>query len=149
MPTEAFRRITLTDGQLGEVRLLVPFPSPESPWGVLEPLRDTEWGAQIPVVSGAVLSDAMHGWALPLMRQIGVEPQIHAKRITEGAGRCALADKCVGATPHCRPSPELPDCYEAPGDHSGLASAVALAWAEGRCVVVVEGAEFSIPGAGG
>jgi hypothetical protein len=149
MPTESFRRFTVADERLGDVHLLVPFPSAESPWGALEPLQDTEWGAEIPAVSGAALSDALHGWALPLMRQIGVPPQIHAKRISEDAGRCALSAGCIGSEPHCRPGPDLPECYEAPGAHTGLTTAVALAWAEGRYVVVVEGAEFSIQGAGG
>lgn len=141
--SEPFRRLLLDDEQHGEIRLLCPFPSPGSPWGVLEPLRDTEWGTQVVTVSGAALSDAMHGWALPLMRQIGVKPSVHAKRISEEAGRCALSAKCIGSTPHCRPGPNLPECYEAPGPYSALASTVALAWAEDRYVVVVEGAEFS------
>ena len=38
----------LTDTEQGELKLLVPTPAGDDPWGVLAPLRDTVWGQQIP-----------------------------------------------------------------------------------------------------
>jgi hypothetical protein len=141
------REFDLTDPEWGVVKLLVAIPKRGNPWGVLSCLKGTVWEQHIQVVSGESYSHAMHGWATPLMREIGVEPRVRAKRISEQDGRCRLWDGCLGVTPGCRPGPDLPGCYEAPladHDQSQAASIVALAWEEGRYVLVVEGAEFSI-----
>ena len=142
---EGFKWLTLTDPQQGEVKLLVPLPTRDDPWGALAPLRDTSWGQLIPVVSGSAMSDAVHGWATGLMRVIGPEPR-HLQRGV-GDWYCALHEACLIAAPHCRPSTDLPDCYEAPHDDpevGRLASLVALAWREDRYVIVVEGREWSL-----
>ena len=47
----------------------------------------------------------------------------------------------------CRPGQGVPDCYEPPGlegEVAMLATTVALAWREGRYVVVVDGPEFNL-----
>jgi hypothetical protein len=141
--SDGFREIDLTDPEQGELKLLVVLQKGDDPWGVLAPLRDTAWGEQVAVVSGSVFEHALRGWATPLMREIGVTPRVRARRISEEAGRCGLHGPCLGSKPHCRPGPDLPNCYEAPDLEwgAGLAEAVrvALAWREGRYVVVVEG----------
>jgi hypothetical protein len=121
---------------------MVSLPTREDPWGALAPLRGTVWGDQIQEVSGEALSHALHGWAVPLMREIGVDPQVRGPRIPEERGRCRLHDGCLGVTPQCRPGVAVPDCYEAPGDLP-IATDVVLAWKEGRYVVVVGKGEFS------
>jgi len=137
-----FRRIQLTDPQQGEIKLLVAVPRDGDVWGVLSPLRDTPWGEQIQVVSGENLSHALHGWATPLMREIGNPPETRAKRIPDEVGVCAIREVCLGATDACRPGPELPGCYEL-DTVDPIAVEVAQAWQDGRYVVVVEGSEFS------
>ncbi len=142
---DGFREIDLEDAEQGSIKLLHPLPRDGDPWGVLAPLRDTKWGSQIRVVSGEAYSHALHGWATPLARELGPEPRFCARRVDV---ICALHKSCMGYRPKvCRPGVELPDCYE-PSDleypASMLAVRVAIAWKEGRYVVVVEGETFSL-----
>ncbi|MDB4278255.1 hypothetical protein N9917_01495 [Deltaproteobacteria bacterium] len=144
---DGLRRIEINDPEWGEVMLLFPLPKDGDSWGVLAPLRGTVWGEQIVVVAGEKLSHALHGWATPLMRVIGIKPQAHGKRISDVEGTCPQTDTCIMAGPNCRPGSETPDCYEPPfleSDAAFLATTVALAWAEGRFVIVVDGPEFSL-----
>ena len=140
------KEFRISDPEWNAVLVAVAIPKDGDTWGPLAPLRGTPWGAQIVEVSGEVLSHALHGWATPLMRAIGVEPWVHARRVTVAEGRCSLFQGCLGATPACRPGPHLPDCYDAPLD--GLAGEVAayvsLAWREGRYVLVASSPEFVI-----
>lgn len=145
MLSDGLKYMTLNDKQQGEILLAVAVPRGDDPWGVLASLRGTSWEDQITVVPGSVMSDAVHGWATPLMRIIGIETRYRLRKINEDEGRCALTDGCAMATIHCRPGPKLPECFEAPlptpeGRHT--AALVALAWKEGRYVLVVEGKEW-------
>jgi hypothetical protein len=130
-----------------EILILRPIASAENPWGVLECLKDTEWGSQIVVVPGNILSEALHGRAFPLLKLLGNPPRIRAKKISKEAGLCSLfvSRACGFGTINCRPGVGLPICYEAPGtiEVSLRATAVAQAWNENRYVIVVEGDEFS------
>ena len=127
----------------GLVKLLVATPSPGDPWGVLAPLRGTSWGKQVSVVRGEDLSHALHGWVVPLMRVIGIDPKHRGQRVDPAEGACALRAGCMGAKPSCHAgSKATPGCFEAEGI-DGIATDVLMAWQEGRYVVVVEGDEFS------
>ena len=138
---DGFRHIDLTDPEWGEVRLLVSLPRGKELWGVLSPLRGTKWGDQVQVVPGKALSHALHGWATPLMQVIGPAPRLRAKKVPYP---CALIKSCTGASPHCRPGSDVPECYEGPEKEMGeLVSTLVMAWKEGRYVIVVEGPEFS------
>ena len=145
--SDGLRRIELTDDEWGDVKLLVAIPRDGDSWGILAPLRGTVWGDQVQIVSGDAVSHALHGWATPLMREIGVAPKVRAHRIDHKAGFCKLSLSCVGAGALCIPGPKMPDCYEAPGFDlaaSLVASTVALAWRDGFYVVVVEGDGFVV-----
>lgn len=142
--SEGFREINLNDSEQGEIKLLVVVPKEDDPWGVLADIRDTDWGQQVAVVSGESMSHALHGWATPLMREIGVAPRQRARRVRK---LCSLAQGCVGAGPGCVPGVDVPDCYEPPGVPPSVLMAVTrmvLAWKDGRYVVVVNGPEFSL-----
>lgn len=139
--TDGFREITITDPEQGRILLLVAIPIGEDSWGRLAPLRGTPWEAQIQVVTGEALSHALHGWATPLVRELGSPPYVRADRVPPEAGRCALYGACVGSSRFCRPGPKTPECYESAVP---VGSRVALAWREGRHVVVVQGAEFAL-----
>jgi hypothetical protein len=144
---DGFRRAQVQDGDWGVIKLLFPLAQPGDPWGVLAPLRGTVWGDQVPSVSGESLSHALHGWLTPLMREIGVEPLVHARRIPEDLRRCAQHETCPIVGRGCQPGPATPDCYDPPeleGQSLHLARTVALAWAESRYVVVVTGPEFTL-----
>lgn len=138
--SDGFREIDLTDPEQGLVKLLIVLPKDGDPWGVLAPLRGTAWGEQVAVVSPDAIEHALRGWATPLMREVGVTPVVRARRIPDGAGMCVQMGSCIGAGPRCRPGPDTPDCYEPPGlewgEGMGVAVRVALAWREGRYVVV-------------
>jgi len=147
MGSEGFRQADLVDQDQGTIKLLWPIPKAGNPWGVLEPLRETPWGDQIPEVDGEPFSHALHGFATPLMRVIGVHPKYRAQRLPHPFRTCAMWQTCVGFRSECEPGPGLPDCYEPPGLEMGpslLATRVAQAWKEGRYVIVVTGAEFSL-----
>lgn len=137
--TDGFREITLTDPEQGRILLMVALPVGDDPWGCLAPLRGTPWEAQVQVVSGEAFSHALHGWATPLMREIGRPPYVRADRIPPEAGRCILYGACGGASRFCRPGPKTPECYEAAVP---VAVRMVLAWKEGRHVIVVQGPEF-------
>ncbi len=137
--SDGLREVNLTDAEQGKILLLVALALDGDPWGRLAPLRGTPWEAQIQIVSGEAYSHALHGWATPLMREMGPPPLVRAARIPVEVGQCVLYGPCLGSSSFCRPAKKLPSCYEAPIE---IASRVALAWREGRYVVVVQGAEF-------
>lgn len=138
--------MTLQEEGQRPLDLAVVIPKGDDIWGVLAPLKDTAWGDELQIVPAEPLSHALHGWTVPLLRVLGTPPKVRARRFPEKEGRCALHQSCVMAKDYCRPGPKLPDCYEAPLDDPGashLASMVALAWRDGRYVLLVEGAEHS------
>jgi hypothetical protein len=144
------RIVDLADEDFGLVPLGLVVPHDDDNWGVLAPLQGTLWGDLIAVVPGPALSDALHGFAKPLMQHIGPSPRELARKLAASSNpRCALGQNksCAFATAKCVPGPKLPDCYEAPGlvgEQVELASSVALMWREGRYVLRVEGVEHSI-----
>jgi len=117
-------------------------------WGVLAPLRGTDWEQTITVIGGDVLSHALHGHTLPLIRALKAGPQAQMTKMRAFACTLKEGNRCVGATEHCRPSLKLPDCYNAPLEEPAArhaASVVALAWRKGYHVVVVtEEGEFTL-----
>jgi len=132
------------------VPVLYPTPLPDNPWGVLLPLRDTVWGAQIPTVTGDALSHALHGNPKALLEMLGRAPRGRPLRLAMEDRRCieAQQESCALAGSHCVPgSGKLPDCYLAPCEDRTvrlLAITVGRAWDEGRAVFVVEGPEFTV-----
>lgn len=144
---EGVVRFSIDGGSWGQIKILRPHPIGDDPWGVISPLQHTSWGKLIPSIPGDVFSHALHGYCRPFFDQIGPNPESLARilvREAEDDARCRLAQAkaCMAITPYCKPGKKLPPCYEAPGEHSELASMVTLAWIEGRYVVVVDGPEF-------
>lgn len=141
-------RFTLSTREFGNILVLRPQPRRGRPWGDLETLKDTPWGALLPVVSGEALSHALHGHAKPLMAEIGTPPVGLCKKVPEGFRKCSMLATCpMASEKNCQPGPKLPDCYSPPGvdaEAREAVVAVALAWKEGRYVVIVEGDEFSL-----
>ena len=124
-----------------------PVPRDGDPWGVLAPLRETIWGQFIQIIPGDVFSEALYGHTLPFIRMLGNPPKVHSQRIPLQEGKCREYKDCILVGPHCRPGQKLPECYTAPHrdiEVARLASEVALAWREGRYVLVVDGDEFVI-----
>ena len=139
--------LTLQEEGQPRLDLAVVIPKQGDIWGVLAPLKETPWGDEIWTVPGEAMSHALHGWTVPLLRVLGTPPRARAVRMSEKDGRCSLHETCVMAKDYCRPSPQLPDCYEAPLKDvraAHLATLVALAWKEGRYVLLVEGEEHSL-----
>lgn len=139
--------ITISSKEWGDVKVLRPIPKLSDPWGILAPLRETPWAASIPVVSGLVFSHALHGLVVPLMNVIGPEPHALLRLIPAEYRRCAEFKPCIMRDAAvCHPCVGLPDCYVPPEvapEARDAARTVALAWRDGRYVVVVEGPEFS------
>lgn len=141
------QRYTLATRDYGSFKILRPVPRHGDPWGDLAPLKGTPWEPLVPVVSGEVFSHALHGYAKPLMGVIGPTPGALLRKVPDEVRLCSLRDECVMYLPErCHPCKKLPECYrpDGPGEARLPASVVALAWAEDRYVVVVQGAEFSL-----
>ena len=150
------QRFTITTTDFGNVPILRPVPTEErqgetliiDPWGVLAPIRDQapQLAGLIPVVTGEEWSHALHGHARPLMLKLGAAPSALLKLTP--LRDCFLKKDCLMHHPtRCLPNKKLPECWGAAGLEEVARKAVAvvtLAWAEGRYVVVVEGAEFSL-----
>ena len=153
------QRFNLDAGSLGGlISILRPVPSEwrdgdtliVDPWGVLAPLREApDFAALIPIVDGEAFSDALHGRMRPLMDQIGPEPKNQLARIRAPFNECARATSCfMFDIRRCYPTrKKLPECWSPKGGEGLVQRALAivtLTWAEGRYVVVVEGAEFVV-----
>lgn len=122
-----------------------PLPTAEGPWGILSPLQGSKWGDQIPAISGEIWSLALHGRTQPLRQLLGPPPPVRARRLPLVEREC-IEYGCVLRGSHCTPgSGKLPRCYRSPEpDLHRLVYAVAMAWDEGRYVVVVTGNEFVV-----
>lgn len=155
----ALRQIDLSDEPQGTLRLLVAFATDDEPWGEYQCLQGTSWAQGIKEVGGEALSHALHGWLVPLKRELGRNPLVSAKRVTSEDGWCSLQGACVGWNPDlCRPGGVAPSatkeagppgCYEAPTQSNdnrerGLKNRLASAWKEGRHSIVVRGSEFNV-----
>lgn len=138
------------------LELLIFYPS-EDGWGELEPLRETEWARGVTEVSGTSLSHALHGMAGPLLKELPLDPRLRPKKVSAEQGECGEAEHCTAFKKgFCRPGGRLkkewgpPSCYEPPLDPATprkvkhLFQQIALAWGEGRHVVLVRGEEFSL-----
>jgi len=141
---DGFRRIELTDPEQGSVLLSIAVPRLDDPWGVAACLRGTAWESLVREVGGEAVSHAVHGYATPLVRQLGPNPHAVARRMRVP---CALTTggQCVGASPTCVPGPKMPDCFDPPNlplEVASVVTTVLLDLRGGRHVVVVTGSEF-------
>jgi hypothetical protein len=148
---EGMRYAVLTERDNPEkLRVLYPPPLPKDPWGALAPLRETSWGAEIPLVRGDFLTHALHGHIMPLRRTLGLPPQERPRRLPLLETICMerQANRCPMATGDCVPgSTRLPECYVAPMMDETLrrlGTMVGRAWDEGRYVFVVVGREHVV-----
>lgn len=140
-------RYKVDSTEWSEILLLRPIPIRGDPWGDMAVLRGTPWGDLLQTIDGEVLSHALHGYVMPLVRQLGVPPKVLAKRVPKDYRRCAIASQCITASIDCEPGENLPGCYVPPNMDPGAIRAAALvaqAWAEGRYVIIVTGSEFSL-----
>ena len=139
-------RHLITDSDWGEVKIYRPTPRKGDPWGDLAVLRDTSWGQFIYTVSGEAFSHALHGWATPLMKELGPKPLKVIGQIPAKDAICEHFQECIIAQEICKPSGPPPECYEAPleGLAATAANEVAVAWRENGWVVVVTDGEFSL-----
>ena len=137
----------LNDSDWGEVVIYRPTPRNNDPWGDLAVLKETTWGPFIYPVSGEAFSHALHGWATPLMKELGPPPLKVVSRIPGPDAICEVWDECVIAAKECIPAGPSPECYHAPlapGAAARAANEVATAWRDGAWVVVVSDGEFSL-----
>ena len=138
-------KFTCPDDKWGRPKFIKVIPKRGDIWGVLAPLKDSQWGVLINVVPGHAVAHAVRGHATPLMQLLGPDPTACLRLVSEN--RCAFINACVTASKDCYPSKKLPDCYEAPSEKpqfSLAASKVALAWKDGYAILVIEGDELVI-----
>jgi hypothetical protein len=155
------QQFQLNTTHFGIIKILRPVPTETrqgdhmlvDPWGVLAPLRSSpEFARLIPVVDGETFSHALHGRHKPLVEALGPEPKHLLKLVPPAFRECVIRADCIMYDPRrCVPSKKLMECWQCEGveeDALRAAANVALAWAEGRYVVVVEGDEFNLGGVG-
>lgn len=139
---------TLHSRDWGDILIARSVPQINKEWGLLEVLRDTPWGKLLAILPGEILSLAVHGHVMPMMRLIGPPPEILLKKVPDPYRVCSNLGGCImGRIQECHPCTTMPDCYCPPGlsDEASLRAAeVALCWREGRYVVVTEGEEFHL-----
>lgn len=139
---------TLTSQDWGPLKILRPVPAGEDLWGVLASIRGTPWGDHLPLVPGEVMSDALYGHVMPLVRSLGLPPDQQLHRVPQAYRVCSSAKQCISfKEAACQPCAKLPDCYCPPGIPSEAQEAavmVAMAWRESRYVVIVDGPEFTL-----
>lgn len=145
---KGFSEIELSKTEWGPLHILRALPRNGDSWGPLSLIKGTEWEPFIRVVSGEVLSLALHGYTKFLVEQIGPEPDRVSKRVPDSIGMCRrYFDKtCSIRKSSCRPGYEVPECYEVLVEDPALGDAlyeVVMAWKNNRYVIVVEGPEFS------
>jgi len=143
-----FVNFALQTQEWGEVLFSRILPVGDDNWGCCRPLCGTPWGDGLVVVSGDDLSHALHGRALPLLRTLGVPPEVRLRRIPSDWRPCAGQRGCITYQQEfCQPCLKMPGCFVPPelsGEAVILASSVALAWRDGRYVIRVEGSEFVV-----
>jgi hypothetical protein len=143
---ERIQRFNLSGKGWEDVPVLRPIPNGNDPWGVLAPLKGTDFEGLLPVVSGEVWSHALHGHLAPLMRQIGRPPDALFRFIPQSFLKCAESKTCgTHDLKICLPGPKTPNCWIPFGVDAGVAPAIieiVLAWRDGRHVVIVAGEEF-------
>ena len=151
------RRFQINTKHFGTLSILRPIPSETrdgnimwvDPWGPLAPLRKyPDFATLIPVVSGDVMSHALHGRHQPLADTLRTEPEYMLLSIPSEFRECAMRSECLLYDARiCQPHKDIPECWQcggvAPPDRSA-AAVVVHAWAEDRYVVIVEGDEFSL-----
>ena len=124
-----------------------PTPRDGDPWGALSPLKGTVWEPYIYKVSGTAFSHALHGWATPMVKELGPPPLKIAFKRKVAESYCALKDSCITAEDKCHAAGPPPECYEAPSleePAKSMAEQVVRAWSDGGWVVVVTDGEFSL-----
>ena len=154
------RRIDFTDTtglkdarRHGEKVLLLLTQGSLDDWGELEPLRGTSWENGVELLSADSISHALHGYFMPLLREMGRDPSASAKRIQKDEAECKSQGFCPTWDPKgCRPGGlgNPPECYDPPLSEGtdpatvDLFRTVARAWSEGRRTVVVTGEGFNL-----
>jgi hypothetical protein len=142
--------MVVPDKTYGEIKLAVIKPQHGDNWGSLSPLKGTVWGDLIPEVSGDAVAYARHNYAAPLTKELGPDPKVLLRKISDAEGICRQRHTCAGYTLQCRPGLKTPDCYEAPGkwteEQQMLIGHLTLTWRCGFYVVRVRGSEFNLTG---
>lgn len=137
----------LSSPEWSTIKILRPVPSGTDPWGIFASIRETPWGESLPTVDGEIMSHAQYGHVMPLVRQLGLPPEILLRKIPKKYRECTQAKNCIGYQAiACNPCKKMPDCYDPPGipkEAQAVAVIVAVAWREGRYVVIVTGTEYS------
>ena len=148
---EGTRHVTIQADSYGhEIQLLYPIPKDDNAWGVFACLRGTYYGDRIRLVSASAYSHALYGMSRYLRQGLGRPIQVEAQRVPDIFAYCAKLHNgtCAMGDRRCRPGTgQLPVCYWAPDSDRAIADAaasVALAWDEGRYVIVLEGDGFVV-----
>lgn len=142
------RRFTLKDTR---DRTVWGFARPRPGRGDLDPLRtDPVWGPLLPVCSGRVMTDALHGRVGPLLEQTrSGSDSLRVLAQTLPDPLCAERTRCGSYRERdCRPGRKVPACFVPIGtapDRIPLAQEIIQAWREGFRVLEVSEGEF-VPG---
>lgn len=136
-------RYKIDGREWGSFTVVRPLPVNGEIWGDFEPIKG-KVGHLIPVIEGAVLSEALHGNPYPLLRCIGPSPKDLFRKIPKDLQNCQLAKRCLMHDPKkCHPRIGMPDCF-IPEVGGEVLRFVFSIWAENGYVVIVSEGEFSL-----
>jgi hypothetical protein len=137
------QKCTLMTKDWGGIDILKPIPIKGDCDGVLRAIEGTVWRKLIKRVSNENYQQAIYGFGVPLLNELGKEPKYLLKQIPKEIGECALKRRgeCINASDNCYPGDKTPICYEVIAEDpnvSALLSYITLSWVEGRYVCIVE-----------
>lgn len=145
-PEDSFVRFSVEAEDWGKLEFLRFLPPGQE---LLALIGGTPWEEVICHVSGEVLSMALYGRHMPLVRQlVNYSPEDLVRKLPGKAVLCTELKVCMIATNECKPGPELPECYLAPGatpEQSRIGSLLGKALRDGRYIIVVGEGEFVVP----
>lgn len=150
---EYFQTLTLTDSKnlwppINVIRII---PREGKAWGHYHELASKPWAAMVQEVSGEAYSHALHGWLVPLAREMGNPPAARVRRLPREYRWCALSSPrglCISAGSNCRICGNMPECFtprdagEEGGDLLQFVRVTILGIKEVRHALVVVGSEF-------
>lgn len=134
------RRLKLATKEMGNLELLLIYPSPTGEWeGDWESLRGSSFAKLLTFVCEEDVNHALYGWTLPLVKSLGLAPKLALHTLPRV---CGQKSGCLYHRPaDCSPiSKKRPWCFE-PAGLEGTAQRVGQEavrlWGEGVYLVVV------------
>lgn len=141
------RRLKLSTRELGDLELLLIYQygtTWEKEWASLQGLP---LASHFTIVSDETMNHALRGWTSPLVKALGLSPELTIRRLNPQESKCWKNVTCPFFNrKECLPShPKMPWCFEPSSiedlDARTLAAEAIKLWRQGVYILVVTHAE--------